>query len=411
MFDLGMWREILQSVNKNKTRSILSGFTVAFAILLFTLLFGIANGLENTFKDLFGDEAQNAMNIYSGKTTIAFKGLQMGRQIQFTNDDLKFLEKEFKGQIEYRTSRVSRSMDIAYKMEKGNYSCTAVMPDAKYIDKAEITTGRFINENDVANRTKVAVIGRLVEEDLFITESAIGKYISIGGIIYKVVGVFSDDGGDREERGVYLPLKTLQNIYGANEDIDAIDITYDSKLDLTAANTLKSTIETKLKKRFSVSPLDQRAIRISDYIEDSQRTNMILFGLGIIILIIGFGTLIAGIVGISNIMIYAVKERTKELGVRKALGAKPKDIIRIILFESILITTLSGYLGLLVGSTILNMSLTNEVLKKYFITDPSVSNTLLIGATITLIISGSLAGYLPAKRASKIKPIVALRQD
>lgn len=411
MFDLGMWREILQSVNKNKTRSILSGFTVAFAILLFTLLFGIANGLENTFKDLFGDEAQNAMNIYSGKTTIAFKGLQMGRQIQFTNDDLKFLEKEFKGQIEYRTSRVSRSMDIAYKMEKGNYSCTAVMPDAKYIDKAEITTGRFINENDVANRTKVAVIGRLVEEDLFITESAIGKYISIGGIIYKVVGVFSDDGGDREERGVYLPLKTLQNIYGANEDIDAIDITYDSKLDLIAANTLKSTIETKLKKRFSVSPLDQRAIRISDYIEDSQRTNMILFGLGIIILIIGFGTLIAGIVGISNIMIYAVKERTKELGVRKALGAKPKDIIRIILFESILITTLSGYLGLLVGSTILNMSLTNEVLKKYFITDPSVSNTLLIGATITLIISGSLAGYLPAKRASKIKPIVALRQD
>jgi putative ABC transport system permease protein len=411
MFDLGMWREILQSVNKNKTRSILSGFTVAFAILLFTLLFGIANGLENTFKDLFGDEAQNAMNIYSGKTTIAFKGLQMGRQIQFTNDDLKFLEKEFKGQIEYRTSRVSRSMDIAYKMEKGNYSCTAVLPDAKYIDKAEITTGRFINENDVANATRVAVIGRLVEEDLFITESAIGKYISIGGIIYKVVGVFSDDGGDREERGVYLPLKTLQNIYGANEDIDAIDITYDSKLDLTAANTLKSTIETKLKKRFSVSPLDQRAIRISDYIEDSQRTNMILFGLGIIILIIGFGTLIAGIVGISNIMIYAVKERTKELGVRKALGAKPKDIIRIILFESILITTLSGYLGLLVGSTILNMSLTNEVLKKYFITDPSVSNTLLIGATITLIISGSLAGYLPAKRASKIKPIVALRQD
>ncbi len=411
MFDVGMWREIFQSVNKNKTRSILSGFTVAFAILLFTLLFGIANGLENTFKQFFGDDAQNAIYINSGKTTIAFKGLQMGRQIQFTNDDLKFLEKEFKGQIEYRTSRVSRSMDIAYKMEKGNYSCTAVLPDAKYIDKAEITNGRFINENDVANATRVAVIGRLVEEDLFITESAIGKYVSIGGVAYKVVGVFSDDGGDREERGVYLPLKTIQNIYGANDDIDSIDITYDSKLNLGAANTLKNSIETKLKKRFSVSPADQRAIRIYDLIEESERTNMILFGLGIIILIIGFGTLIAGIVGISNIMIYAVKERTKELGVRKALGAKPKDIIRIILFESILITTLSGYLGLLIGSTILNMPFTNKVLKKYFITDPSVSNGLLIGATITLIVSGSLAGYLPARRASKIKPIVALRQD
>ncbi len=411
MFDSGMWREILQSVNKNKTRTILSGFTVAFAILLFTLLFGIANGLENTFKQFFGDDAQNAMFINSGKTTIAFNGLQMGRQIQFTNEDLAFLEKEFKDQIQYRTARVSRSMNIAYKMEKGNYSCTAVMPDAKYIDKAVVTKGRFINENDVANATRVAVIGRLVEEDLFITEPAVGKYISIGGVAYKVVGVFTDEGGDREERGVYLPLKTIQNIYGANDDIDAIDLTYDSRLNLQAAKTFKKAIETKLKKRFSVSPADQRAIRIYDRIEQSESTNMILFGLGMIILIIGFGTLIAGIVGISNIMIYAVKERTKELGVRKALGAKPKDIIRIILFESILITTLSGYVGLLVGSTILNLPVTNEVLKKYFITDPNVSTSLLIGATITLIISGSLAGYLPARRASKIKPIVALRQD
>ncbi len=411
MFDSGMWREILQSVNKNKTRTILSGFTVAFAILLFTLLFGIANGLENTFKQFFGDDAQNAMFINSGKTTIAFNGLQMGRQIQFTNEDLAFLEKEFKDQIQYRTARVSRSMNIAYKMEKGNYSCTAVMPDAKYIDKAVVTKGRFINENDVANATRVAVIGRLVEEDLFITEPAVGKYISIGGVAYKVVGVFTDEGGDREERGVYLPLKTIQNIYGANDDIDAIDLTYDSRLNLQAAKTFKKAIEKKLKKRFSVSPADQRAIRIYDRIEQSESTNMILFGLGMIILIIGFGTLIAGIVGISNIMIYAVKERTKELGVRKALGAKPKDIIRIILFESILITTLSGYVGLLVGSTILNLPVTNEVLKKYFITDPNVSTSLLIGATITLIISGSLAGYLPARRASKIKPIVALRQD
>lgn len=411
MFDVGMWREIFQSVNKNKTRSILSGFTVAFAILLFTLLFGIANGLENTFKQFFGDDAQNAIYINSGKSTIAYKGLQMGRQIQFTNDDLDFLEKEFKGQIEYRTSRVSRSMDIAYKMEKENYSCIAVLPDARYIDKAEIIKGRFINEKDVADANRVAVIGRLVEEDLFIIESALGKYVNIGGIAYKVVGVFSDDGGDREERGVYLPLKTIQNIYGANQDIEAIDITYDPILNLANANTLKNSIETKLKKRLSVSPQDQSAIRIYDLIEESERTNMILFGLGMIILIIGFGTLIAGVVGISNIMIYAVKERTKELGVRKALGAKPKDIVKIILYESIVITTISGYVGLLIGSSILNMQSVNDVLFDYFITDPSVSTGLLIGATIILIISGSLAGYLPARRASKIKPIVALRQD
>jgi putative ABC transport system permease protein len=411
MFDLDMWREIFQSVNKNKTRSILSGFTVAFAILLFTLLFGLANGLENTFRKFFSDDAQNAVFINSGKTTLAFEGLQMGRQIQFTNDDLKFLEKEFKNQIQYRTARVEKSMDLAYKMEKGNYTCTAVMPDARYIDKAIVSEGRFINENDVANNTRVAVIGRLVAEDLFSTESALGKYVSFSGIVFKVVGVFSDDGGDREERGVYLPLSTIQTIYGANQDIDAIDLTYEASLNFNQANRLISAIERKLKKRLLVSPDDQRAIRIYDMTEESQSTNAILFGLGMIILIIGFGTLIAGIVGISNIMIYAVKERTKELGVRKALGAKPKDIIKIILYESIIITTVAGYIGLLIGSSILNMPAVNTSLKKYFITDPSVSTGLLIGATITLIIAGSLAGYLPAKRAAKIKPIEALRQD
>jgi putative ABC transport system permease protein len=335
----------------------------------------------------------------------------MGRQIQFTNDDLKFLEKEFKNQIQYRTARVEKSMDLAYKMEKGNYTCTAVMPDARYIDKAIVSEGRFINENDVANNTRVAVIGRLVAEDLFSTESALGKYVSFSGIVFKVVGVFSDDGGDREERGVYLPLSTIQTIYGANQDIDAIDLIYEASLNFNQANRLISAIERKLKKRLLVSPDDQRAIRIYDMTEESQSTNAILFGLGMIILIIGFGTLIAGIVGISNIMIYAVKERTKELGVRKALGAKPKDIIKIILYESIIITTVAGYIGLLIGSSILNMPAVNTSLKKYFITDPSVSTGLLIGATITLIIAGSLAGYLPAKRAAKIKPIEALRQD
>jgi putative ABC transport system permease protein len=411
MFDMDMWREIFQSVNKNRTRSILSGFTVAFAILLFTLLFGLANGLENTFKKFFSDDAQNAVYINTGKTTVAYKGLQMGRQIQLTNDDLSFIEKEFGNRIQYRTATLTKSMDLAYKMEKGNYSCIAVMPDAQYIDKAKIIDGRFINEKDVAKRTKVAVIGRLVKEDLFSSGSALGKYVSFSGIVFKVVGVFSDDGGDREERGVYLPLSTVQSVYGSNDDIDAIDLTYQSKLNFIQANNLIKSIERKLKKRLVVSSDDQSAIRIYDRTEESQDTNAILFGLGMIILIIGFGTLIAGIVGISNIMIYAVKERTKELGVRKALGAKPRDIIRIILYESIVITTLAGYLGLLIGSAILNMSSVNKVLKKYFITDPNVSTTLLIGATIILIISGSLAGYLPARRAAKIKPIVALRQD
>jgi putative ABC transport system permease protein len=283
MFDMDMWREIFQSVNKNRTRSILSGFTVAFAILLFTLLFGLANGLENTFKKFFSDDAQNAVYINTGKTTVAYKGLQMGRQIQLTNDDLSFIEKEFGNRIQYRTATLTKSMDLAYKMEKGNYSCIAVMPDAQYIDKAKIIDGRFINEKDVAKRTKVAVIGRLVKEDLFSSGSALGKYVSFSGIVFKVVGVFSDDGGDREERGVYLPLSTVQSVYGSNDDIDAIDLTYQSKLNFIQANNLIKSIERKLKKRLVVSSDDQSAIRIYDRTEESQDTNAILFGLGMII--------------------------------------------------------------------------------------------------------------------------------
>jgi putative ABC transport system permease protein len=168
MFSIDLWREIYQSVNKNKTRSILSGFTVAFAILLFTLLFGIANGLENTFKKLFKDDAQNAVYIESGRTTKAFKGLQTGRKIQFKNEDLAFIQKEFGDKIQYYTARVGMSMDLTYRMEKGNYSSTGVFPEAKNIDKAKVVRGRFINTNDIVNKNKVAVIGRLVEEDLFL---------------------------------------------------------------------------------------------------------------------------------------------------------------------------------------------------------------------------------------------------
>jgi len=409
MFDLDLWREIFQSISKNKLRSLLSGFTVSFAILLFTLLFGIANGLENTFNSFFKDDAQNSIFIQSGKTTKPYKGFKSGREIQFKNEDFDYLKNDFGDKVQYITSRVYKSLTASYKNEKNNYQIRAVHPDHQYLEKTLVYEGRYITAKDLQEKSKVIVIGRLVEEDLFAKTVALGKYVNLGGIQYKVVGVYRDDGGDNEERMIYMPITTAQNIYGNNDYVDQINLTYNPAMGYDEALSFSSLLTKKLKDRFDISPKDQRAVRVRNMAEASKGVNQMTSVLGILILVIGMGTLIAGIVGIANIMIFVVKERTKELGIRKALGATPKSIVRMIMLESILVTALAGYLGLLIGMGVLE--LIGDSLKQYFITNPSVSTSLIVGATITLILAGAIAGYLPAKRAASIKPIVALGDE
>lgn len=409
MFDIDLWREIFQSINKNRTRSLLSGFTVAFAILLFTILFGIANGLKNTFAEAFVDDANNSIYIRSGKTTKAHKGLQAGRRIQFKNEDFNYIKDDFGNKVEFITARIYRNAQASFRNEQNSYSLRAVHPDHQFLEKTKIKEGRYINQNDLQHRTKVVVIGRLVEEDLFLKTTALGKYINLNGIQYKVVGIFTDDGGDNEERLIYMPVTTAQHIYGNNDYIDQINLTYNPEMDYDQALAFSSLLTRKLKERFSVARSDQRAVRVRNRAEGTKQVDAMTGGLTVIILVIGFGTLIAGIVGISNIMIFIVKERTKEIGIRKALGASPRSIVSIILIESILITAIAGYVGLIIGVGVLE--LVGPSLEEYFIKNPGVNNSLVIGATITLIVAGAIAGYLPAKKASRIKPIVALRND
>jgi len=407
MFDLDLWREIFQSINKNRTRSLLSGFTVAFAILLFTILFGIANGLNNTFTEAFVDDATNSIFIRSGLTTKAHKGLQAGRRIQFKNEDYDYIKEEFDEKVQYITSRIYRNVNATFRNEQNSYTVRAVHPDHQFLEKTKVYEGRYINQLDLDNKTKVVVIGRLVDEDLFLKTTALGKYINLSGLQYKVIGVFSDDGGDNEERLIYMPITTAQQIYGNNDYVDQINLTYNPKMNYDQALAFSSLLSKKLKDRFNVAKSDQRAVRVHNLASESKGIETMTSGLGVIILVIGFGTLIAGIVGVSNIMIFIVKERTKEIGIRKALGAQPKAIVSIILLESVLITAIAGYVGLLAGMGLLEFI--SPSLEEYFITNPSVSTSLVIGATITLIVAGAIAGYLPAKKASRIKPIVALR--
>ncbi|MDO7172901.1 ABC transporter permease [Mariniflexile sp. AS56] len=409
MFDLDLWREIFQSINKNRTRSLLSGFTVAFAILLFTILFGIANGLQNTFKEAFGTDAVNSIVIYPGMTTKANKGLQAGRRIQFKNEERDFIKEEFGDKVQFITSKVNITVNASYKGKKNSYGLRAIHPEYMFIENNAVKEGRYINQNDIDNKSKVVVIGKVIDDDLFSKTNAVGKYINLSGISYKVVGIFTDDEGYNEENVIYMPLSTAQQVYGKHEEIDFLHLTYNPEMSSDAALLFGNTITKKLKERFSVASSDQRAIRVQNMAQGTKQIDIMTSGLTVIILVIGFGTLIAGIVGVSNIMIFIVKERTKEIGIRKALGASPKSIVSIILIESILITAIAGYVGLLLGVGVLELA--GPSLKEYFIKDPGVSNSLVIGATITLISAGAIAGYLPAVKASRIKPIVALRND
>ncbi|PTX63827.1 putative ABC transport system permease protein [Kordia periserrulae] len=410
MFDLDRWREIFQTINKNKLRTLLAGFTVTLGILIFTILFGMGNGLKNTFYESFQDDAQNTIFISPRSTSKPFKGFKENRRIEFENEDLEFLKEKFADRLEHITARVFKGVSAKYKNEYGSYDVRAVHPSHQYLEQTETFKGRYINQNDIRTDARVAVIGRLVEKDLFGDKDAVGEYFSMNKIVYRVIGVFKDEGsGDREERTIYTPVSTTQRIYKNTERIDQINLMYDMSIGANGARKLSKEIEKELKKRHNIAPSDRSALRINNKIEDLEETLQFASLLQIIVIVIGIGTLLAGVIGISNIMVYIVKERTKELGIRKALGAKPSSVIGMILQETVVITLLFGYIGLVIGNFILNSM--GDKLKDWFITNPNVSQGTIIGATIILVISGLIAGYIPARRAAKVKPIVALRDE
>ena len=410
MFDFDRWIEIFQTISKNKLRTVLSGFTIAFAILLFTLLFGIGNGLKHTFEKQFAGDSQNSIYVNAGSTTKPYKGLQSGRKIQFRNDDTKFMNEKFEDEIQFFSPNIQRNAQAIYKGEQNRYNVRGVYPDYQPLEEAVIQEGRFISALDIKRKAKVIAIGRLVEKDLFGNLSAMDKNINLDGLSYKVIGVFSDPGGDNDERYIYTPFSTMQSIYKENDEVDYFGLTFNPKLKVDDAIAFSNLLTKVLKEKHNVDPRDQAAIRVFNYAEGTKNVQQFMTVLNVIILFIGIGTLIAGIIGISNIMVYIVKERTKELGIRKALGATPKSIIGMILMESIFITAVAGYSGLLIGVFTLK-AIGDSLEEEYFIMNPSVETYVVTGATIILIIAGTIAGYIPAKRAAGIKPIVALNDE
>ena len=409
MFNRDRWAEIFETIGKNKLRTFLSGFTVSLGIFIFIILFGLGNGLKNTFQEFFLDDASNAIFLYPGKTSKPYKGFKANRRIEFRNDDLRDIKENFSFYLEHLTPRITRNVLIRYKNQSNNYSTRAVAPGHQFVEKTILMKGRYINQSDISRKTKVAVIGRMVAKDLFKSEEAIGKYINLGSSAFKVVGIFQDEGGDNEERNIYIPFTTRQLIEKSNDKVDQIILTYRKELGYLGAMGLENGLKKYFKEKKSVSPEDPNGFYIRNIADDLRETQQFAVVLQLIVSFVGLGTLIAGIIGISNIMVFVVKERTKELGIRKALGATPNSVIKMVLQESVFITIISGYLGLIFGVLVLENI--GVKLDKYFIKNPFIEISTALMATVVLIIFGAIAGYIPAKRASSIKPIIALRDE
>lgn len=409
MFDLDRWREIWASISSNKLRTFLSGLTISLALFVFIVLFGMGNGLQNGFQKEFFQAGALNMYIFGTETSESYAGYQKGRTITLENEDLNYILDNYSDKIKYITGEYDQSMLVKYGGESGNYSVKGINEDYVEMINIQLDKGRFLQEEDLTKRNKSVVLGRMVIQDLMKNKNPIGQYINIGSGMYEIVGVFSSKtNDDREERMIYVPITTLQTIYGT-DDLPSITVAPKDGLSTSELASLSEDVKSDLKARHDVSPTDESGIRIWDSSEEMSNTNAFFFVLTIIVFVIGGGSLIAGVVSIGNIMVFSVKERTKEIGIRKALGATPGNIISLIMQEAIMITLIFGVIGIL-AATLLVENI-NESLIDYFIYDPGVSTESLITACVILFLAGFMAGFLPARYAAKIKPIDALRDE
>ncbi|MBO0322842.1 ABC transporter permease [Muricauda sp. CAU 1633] len=407
MFDRDIWQEIFHSIKNNKLRTFLTGFSVAWAIFILVLLLGSVNGMKNGFTGQFADDANNSIIIRTGSTSKAYAGFEADRRIQLRNDDVEYISKSFPKDVEYITPVMFKGATTRYKSETGSYSLRGVNPNYLLIDKTRLTEGRYINDNDLYKSSKVAVVGKKIVEDLYKKDSVLGSFLEINGLPYKVIGVFEEEGrDDNAERTIYAPVTTMQRIYGQTDEINQISLTYNPNFDLTQALSFSERLENLLKRRHKVDPDDQAAVRVFNYAQIFSDISNFTTGLSTMSIIVGALILLAGVVAIGNIMVFIIKERTKEIGVRKALGAEPWQIIKLVLLESIFTTVLAGFFGMLFASLILGIIGPNIDTPAF--ANPSVSISTVVTATIILVVAGVLAGLIPSIKAANVKPIVAL---
>ena len=404
------FQEIYSTIQKNRLRTALTGFSVAWGIFMLILLLGSGTGIENGIINEFRNVATNSIWVHPGQTSKPYKGLQPGRQIEFTNADYDEIKTNLEG-VEHITARyyLWNTNLITYKKEYGAFNIIAFHPDHKYLENTILIEGRLINAFDVSRARKVATIGTLVKEQLFKDEPVVGKFITINGVPFKVIGVHYDEGREEHLRLIYMPVSTAQKVFGGGSRIHGYMFTI-GNASVSQGRATEKSVRSKMALRHTFSPDDPKALRIFNTVERFQKFVNLFSGIRIFIWVIGIGTIIAGIVGISNIMLISVKERTREIGIRKALGATPGSIVSLILFEALLIMVVSGYMGLVAGVAVIELASVYLPELDLF-QHPEVDFRVAVGALLLLLISGMIAGFFPARRAAGILPVEALRDE
>ncbi|MDQ7917017.1 ABC transporter permease [Mesonia sp. MT50] len=414
MFNLERWEEIFETISKNKLRTFLTGLSVLSGIFILVILLGVSQGMQNGISTQFQGDAANIIYVWTGVTSVEYKGMNPGREIQLRNKDYDQIVRAHENELEYKSSIYSTwGQMITYKKEAGSYRLEGIYPDYQFLENQSMIKGRHINVLDVDHSTKSVVIGKKVYDDLFKEEEALGKYVKVSGVNFKVVGVFSDPGGEREESRVFVPITTAQKVFGGGNKVNSLSFSLPMEDDFdkaTAASVqFSENLKDKLKKAHDVAPEDESAISVNNSLENAKRFYELMSMIKMFFWFVGIATILAGVIGVSNIMLIIVKERTKEIGIRKALGAQPLSIVTMILHESIFVTAIAGFLGLFLG--LLLLEFIGPMVETEFITNPSVDFNIAITTVVILIVAGAFAGFFPAWRAARIKPIIALRDE
>lgn len=418
---IDLWQEIYGTIKRNKLRTALTGFAVAWGIFMLIVLLGAGNGIIHAFEQNSSERALNSIRIFPGWTTKSYDGLKEGRRVQLDNRDLDDTEKQFTDNVISAGATVRQgNVNVSFGQEYINISLMGVYPNYTEVETVKTAGGRFINHNDLKDRRKVIILHKKSAEILFgkTHTEPIGQFVNANGVAYQVVGIYNDQ-GDREANEAYIPFSTLQTIYNKGDKLNNIIFTTKNLTSMESNEAFEKEYRKAIAVNHRFDPEDDSAIwiwnRFTNYLQAQNAMGILRTA----IWVIGIFTLLSGIVGVSNIMLITVKERTREFGIRKALGAKPFSILWLIIIESITITTLFGYIGMVAGIGVtewMNTAFGNQTVdagmfQQTMFSNPTVDLGIAIQATLTLIIAGTLAGFFPAKKAVSISPIEALRAD
>tara|TARA_Y100000996_G_scaffold146110_1_gene112514 strand:+ start:332 stop:1606 length:1275 start_codon:yes stop_codon:yes gene_type:complete len=418
IFDYDTWQEIFSSISKNKTRTIVTIIGVLWGIFIYITLSGSAKGLDNGFDREFQDMAMNSMFVWPQSTSIPYAGFKIGRSPRLTIQNVKMLKQQVP-EIQYIAPRNARGVrsgppaSVVYGDISRTYNIYGDYPEYTEISTKKIYKGgRFINNSDITNKRKVCVIGERTKKELFEEDdNPVGKFIRIDNVYFQVVGVhkYNPGGGFETDGDIFIPFETFRNLYNTGDKVNWFVIAAYDNADVIA---VEKKVKKALKRIHNVSPDDERAFGSFNLGELFNRIKGFADGMTFLSLVVGMATIIAGVIGIGNILLISVKERTKELGVRRALGATPAEVRIQIVLESIFLTLIAGVLGIILGAVALaTINFFTQDLADFPYTNPTVPTPLVLGALLIMTVMGTLIGLIPAQRAVSIKPIDALREE